>query len=288
MLQLLPTRLARARRAEEPSHVARPDGPAALRTVATIGSVRPQPLVRWLARLVAVAGVLDVVAVLIPLSRQRLRLVTGAVPLVGIQTAGAATVAVGLVLIYLSVGLRRRTREAWALAVALTGAAAALNLLRGLDIEAALMSAVVCGVLVATRSSFVAVRGWSSRLRAGGVFVGFIAAGFAVGLALRSVFERGDRLGAGPVLRGWRQILLVLSRFWQIESLYRANAKYRATWEPRFLCYASMADLPRVGLAAQRAEAFVTMPPSPRQLLETWRQRSTMDSPLATEGLPWD
>jgi lysyl-tRNA synthetase class 2 len=568
--------------------------------------------VRWIARLVAVAGVLDVIAVLLPHSRHRLGLVTGAIPLVGIQTVGAATAVVGLVLIYLSVGLRRRTREAWALAVALTGAAAALNLLRDLDIEAALLSAVVCGVLIATRSSFIADRGWTSRLRAGSAFVGFIAAGFVVGLGLiaartdrlvpgqpfrlwvlevinaqlgldgplrftspavegvveitigmisllavgttlvlllrpmphkpgrsaeettelraliargddslgyfglrddkavvfspsrkaaigyrvvgrvclaagdpigdpeawpgavrewlthtrrhgwipavlgcgeraghvyakhgldaielgdeaivdvaafsldgrpmrsvrqavarveragyelrivrqrdltdperaeivtaadhmrdgntergfsmalsrvadpadpdcvlavardpegklrgmlqlvpwgrdglsldlmrrdrdaenglieflvvgllraapslgvrrvslnfavlRSVFARGDRLGAGPVLRSWRSVLLVLSRFWQIESLYRANAKYMPAWEPRFLCYAAMADLPRVGLAALRAEAFVTMPPSPRQLLQSWRERSTVDNPLETVTAPW-
>jgi lysyl-tRNA synthetase class 2 len=118
-----------------------------------------------------------------------------------------------------------------------------------------------------------------------GLGVRRVSLNFAV---LRSVFERGDRLGAGPVLRGWRQVLLVLSRFWQIESLYRANAKYGPTWEPRFLCYAALADLPRVGLAALRAEAFVTMPPSPRQLLRSWRQRSTMDGPLATEAAPWD
>jgi lysyl-tRNA synthetase class 2 len=565
--------------------------------------------VRWIARLVALTGVLDVVAVLLPLSRHRLRLVIGAVPVVGVQTAGAATLAVGLVLIYMSVGLRRRTREAWALTVALTAAAAALNLIRDLDIEAAVLSAVVCGVLLANRSSFVAVRGWSSRLRAVTAFVGFVATGFVVGLGLiaartdrlvpgqpirlwfievidtqlgldgplrftsptvegvveittgmisllavgtalvlllrpmphrpartaeeteelraliargddslayfglrddkavvfspsrkaaigyrvvggvclaagdpigdpeawpgavrewleltrrhgwtpavlgcgeraghvyarhgldaielgdeaivdvaafsldgrpmrsvrqavarveragyrlriarqrdltederaevvaaadrmrdgntergfsmalsrvadpvdpecvlvlardadgrlrgllqlvpwgpdglsldlmrrdrnaenglieflvvaalraapglgvgrvslnfavlRSVFARGDRLGAGPVLRGWRQVLLVLSRFWQIESLYRANAKYAPTWEPRFLCFAALADLPRVGLAALRAEAFLTMPPSPRQLLRSLRQRSTVDSQLETES----
>jgi lysyl-tRNA synthetase class 2 len=81
----------------------------------------------------------------------------------------------------------------------------------------------------------------------------------------RSVFARGERLGAGPVLRMWRAVLIALSRFWQIESLYRANAKYQPTWEPRFLCFRSPGDLPRVGTAALRAEAFLVAP--------VWAQR---------------
>jgi lysyl-tRNA synthetase class 2 len=92
-----------------------------------------------------------------------------------------------------------------------------------------------------------------------------VSLNFAV---FRSVFARGERLGAGPVLRLWRSILLGLSRFWQIESLYRANAKYHPTWEPRFVCFRSSSDLPRVGIAALRAEAFLVAP-------SWWRNRLT-------------
>lgn len=81
----------------------------------------------------------------------------------------------------------------------------------------------------------------------------------------RSVFARGERLGAGPVLRLWRSLLIALSRFWQIESLYRANAKYQPSWEPRFLCFRRAGDLPRIGTAALRAEAFLVAP--------AWAQR---------------
>jgi lysyl-tRNA synthetase, class II len=84
-----------------------------------------------------------------------------------------------------------------------------------------------------------------------------VSLNFAV---FRSVFARGERLGAGPVLRVWRSVLLALSRFWQIESLYRANAKYQPEWVPRFVCFRSSADLPRVGVAALRAEAFLVAP----------------------------
>jgi lysyl-tRNA synthetase class 2 len=84
-----------------------------------------------------------------------------------------------------------------------------------------------------------------------------VSLNFAV---FRSVFARGERLGAGPVLRVWRSVLLSASRFWQIESLYRANAKYQPEWVPRFVCFRSSADLPRVSVAALRAEAFLVAP----------------------------
>ncbi|MEU6608185.1 phosphatidylglycerol lysyltransferase domain-containing protein [Streptomyces shenzhenensis] len=79
----------------------------------------------------------------------------------------------------------------------------------------------------------------------------------------RAVFERGSRLGAGPVLRVWRSVLTFFSRWWQIESLYRANAKYRPVWEPRFLLFAKSSDIPRIGLASARAEGFLTPPALP-------------------------
>ncbi|NUK11646.1 DUF2156 domain-containing protein [Streptomyces lunaelactis] len=91
----------------------------------------------------------------------------------------------------------------------------------------------------------------------------------------RSVFERGSKLGAGPVLRLWRSLLSFFSRWWQIESLYRANAKYRPIWEPRFMLFEKSADLLRIGLAAGRAEGFLEAPGLPKWLhrrhLETRR-----------------
>jgi lysyl-tRNA synthetase class 2 len=79
----------------------------------------------------------------------------------------------------------------------------------------------------------------------------------------RAVFERGSRLGAGPVLRLWRSVLTFFSRWWQIESLYRANAKYRPVWEPRFLLFEKSSDIPRIGIASARAEGFLTAPSLP-------------------------
>ncbi|MFF8834402.1 phosphatidylglycerol lysyltransferase domain-containing protein [Streptomyces sp. NPDC015130] len=75
----------------------------------------------------------------------------------------------------------------------------------------------------------------------------------------RSALARGEKIGAGPVLRVWRGLLVFLSRWFQIESLYKFNAKFRPRWEPRFVVYRKSRDLPRIGLAAMRAEGFVTV-----------------------------
>jgi lysyl-tRNA synthetase class 2 len=76
----------------------------------------------------------------------------------------------------------------------------------------------------------------------------------------RSALERGERIGAGPVLRRWRGLLVFLSRWFQIESLYRFNVKFRPIWEPRFVVFRQTRDLPRIALAALEAEAFLVLP----------------------------
>ncbi|MER5781544.1 phosphatidylglycerol lysyltransferase domain-containing protein [Streptomyces mobaraensis] len=91
----------------------------------------------------------------------------------------------------------------------------------------------------------------------------------------RSVFERGARLGAGPVLRAWRSLLAFFSRWWQIESLYRANAKYRPAWEPRYMLFEKSTDVLRIGLAAARAEGFLTAPGLPK-----WMNRGRLQRGL--------
>ena len=81
-----------------------------------------------------------------------------------------------------------------------------------------------------------------------------ISLNFAV---FRSVFERGAQLGAGPIIRSWRNILLFFSRWLQMESLYRFNSKFRPEWVPRYLIFRKNSDLPKLGLATLRAEAFI-------------------------------
>lgn len=76
----------------------------------------------------------------------------------------------------------------------------------------------------------------------------------------RSALERGERIGAGPVLKAWRGLLLFLSRWFQIESLYKFNAKFCPVWEPRFFVYPGGRDVPRIAIAALEAEAFLVWP----------------------------
>jgi lysyl-tRNA synthetase class 2 len=87
--------------------------------------------------------------------------------------------------------------------------------------------------------------------------IGRVSLNFAM---FREAFERGAELGAGPIARLWRQALLLASRNWQLESLYRSNAKYQPEWQPRYICFEYTSDLPRVGTAAGSAEGFLTRP----------------------------
>ena len=66
----------------------------------------------------------------------------------------------------------------------------------------------------------------------------------------RGVFSAAERVGAGPMVRLTSRVLTFASRFWQIESLYRSNARYLPRWTPRYLCYDSSLTLTRVALAA--------------------------------------
>ena len=93
--------------------------------------------------------------------------------------------------------------------------------------------------------------------RAAAFSVGRVSLNFAM---FREAFERGAQIGAGPIARLWRQALLVASRNWQLESLYRSNAKYQPEWQPRYICFEYTSDLPRVGTAAGSAEGFLTRP----------------------------
>ncbi|MYR96857.1 MULTISPECIES: phosphatidylglycerol lysyltransferase domain-containing protein [unclassified Streptomyces] len=107
--------------------------------------------------------------------------------------------------------------------------------------------------------------------RSGEIGITQVSLNFAM---FRSVFERGSRLGAGPVLRLWRALLSFFSRWWQIESLYRANAKYRPIWEPRFMLFEKSADLARISIAAGRAEGFLEAPGLPK-----WLHRARLGAP---------
>jgi lysyl-tRNA synthetase class 2 len=90
-----------------------------------------------------------------------------------------------------------------------------------------------------------------------GLGVKRLSLNFAV---FRAALERGERIGAGPVLRAWRSLLIFMSRWFQIESLYKFNAKFCPVWQPRFFVFPGTKDAPRIALAALEAEAFLVWP----------------------------
>jgi len=62
-------------------------------------------------------------------------------------------------------------------------------------------------------------------------------------------------------LERWLGKLITLGNpFFQIESLYRFNAKFFPRWEPRFLVYEGTFGLPRAGIAAMWAEGQLPKP----------------------------
>ena len=85
----------------------------------------------------------------------------------------------------------------------------------------------------------------------------------------RSAFEQGAQLGAGPVARMWRGLLVFFSRWWQLETLYRSNMKYQPEWVPRYACYEDARLVPRVGVASVIAEGFLVLPFSRRNKQHT-------------------
>lgn len=100
----------------------------------------------------------------------------------------------------------------------------------------------------------------------------------------RSAFEQGSALGAGPVARLWRALLVFFSRWWQLETLYRSNMKYQPQWVPRYACYEDTRLIPRVGVASVIAEGFLVLPFSRRNKQHTGHH-SAVPHELAASGV---
>ena len=75
-----------------------------------------------------------------------------------------------------------------------------------------------------------------------------------------AAFARPLRSPRGLLDRITCGLLGLASRWFQIESLYRFNAKFFPRWEPRYLLYEGALGLPRAGLAVMWAEGQLPKP----------------------------
>ncbi len=147
----------------------------------------------------AVAGIVNVVSAVTPPLRERLHALTQYVPLALTQAAAALVVLLGLVLLLLSRGIRRGQHRAWVIAVSVLFVSLLSHVVKGLDVEEALTSAVVLVYLLATREHFHARADAGSWRRGALVLLGGAAVAIAGGVAAVEVFpgRHEPRLGLG-------------------------------------------------------------------------------------------
>jgi lysyl-tRNA synthetase class 2 len=78
---------------------------------------------------------------------------------------------------------------------------------------------------------------------------------------LRAVLAAGTEPDVRFGLRAARWLLRRLSGPFQIETLDRFNKKFAPTWQPRYLAVEALEELPRVAIAALRAEGLLPTVP---------------------------
>jgi lysylphosphatidylglycerol synthetase-like protein (DUF2156 family) len=171
---------------------------------------------RAAAVFVAAAGFVSLVSAFSEPLRDRLQLLRHIVPILVPEVAGALAAIAGLGLLLLARGIRRGQRRAWLVCQVILLGVAVLHVIKGVDVEEALVALAVAVFLWFNRAAFVAssdVVGLRRGLVAvGGAAVAVILAGTA-GLELGSYFAGGPGsrlLGHhGPVIPsiGWPRAL---------------------------------------------------------------------------------
>ena len=148
---------------------------------------------RWIPTIASLLclliGVSNVLAIFTPSFHARLHRINTYVPGTLTNAARSADVIVGLLLLMLSHGLRRRKRRAWQAVTALLVLDIAIHLLHApmAHIPTTVVAAVLLGTLLFFRNDFYAVGDRRTRWLALWVFLGLAVTDIAIGLGYLSV-----------------------------------------------------------------------------------------------------
>ena len=118
--------------------------------------LRQRRVRRWAAIGIALGGLIDLLSAVTPPLRGRLEFLQDWVPLSVSQAADAVVALAGLALLFLARGVRRGQRRAWSVSVVVLGSTAVLHLVKGIDVEEAVLSLVVMAYMLLTRDAFAA------------------------------------------------------------------------------------------------------------------------------------
>ena len=106
--------------------------------------------------MLAVAGVVNLLSAITPPLRGRFDVLRDLIPISVGQAASAVVAAFGIAMLLLGRGVRRGQRHAWTLAVIITGLSAILHVVKGLDVEEAVVALGACTYLLVAREAFTA------------------------------------------------------------------------------------------------------------------------------------
>ncbi len=158
-----------------------------------------------------IAGIINLASAALPAERGRLDAVSTFFPGGAVSTATIVSVAAGLGLLLLSGGLRRRSRIAWIVTVALLLGSCIAHYVKGLDIEEAVIEAFFAGYLAGKRRDFTART--TSRQHFSVLWPGLVVliATFLyamVGLTVPQIATGDSALGAGErIMATWQMAI---------------------------------------------------------------------------------
>lgn len=152
---------------------------------------RPRDLiVKLLAIGVALVGLGSMISALTPSLAERQILLDGVIPVMATRSAQILVFELGFLLVLVAFGLVRRRHRAWQLALLLLALSAVLHVVKGLDIEEALVCTALLIALIARRSAFTVAGGSRAPHRAMKSLGVLVVIGLIVGIALTEFFAR--------------------------------------------------------------------------------------------------